>query len=142
MRLSSLMLAGFGIAGLGLAACDSSEPVAAEDHDPVSVTLAVDGVTNPDGKLHLPAGQTVTVRATFLNAEGDNLDDVEDEHFSLLTFTPTTIADATPDAVAHFSHDVVVNAAATTTGTVMVGFGHDALADEHSLGPIDVVVDP
>ena len=45
------------------------------------------------------------------------------------------------DPNAHYSHEVVVDAAAAATGMVMVGFGHDALADEHSLGPIDVVVD-
>jgi hypothetical protein len=142
MRSSRFIRAGLAIASATFAACDSSEPVATEDHDPASVTFSVDGAPpSVDGKLHLPEGQTVTVRAAFFNAGGDNLDDIEDEHFSLLTFAPTTIADATPDAVAHYSHEVVVNAAAAATGTVMVGFGHDAAADEHSLGPIDVVVE-
>ncbi|HSE45131.1 MAG TPA: hypothetical protein VLB12_12660 [Gemmatimonadales bacterium] len=136
-----------GVLGLALAAvavvgCSSDETVAGDDHDPVSVTFSVDGAPpGGDGKLHLPEGQTVTVRATFLNAGGDNLDDVEDTHFSSLTFNPAGIATPTIDPNAHFSHQVVVNATAATTGTVTVGFGHDAAADEHSLGPIDVVVE-
>lgn len=136
-----------GVFGLALAAvavvgCSSDETVATDDHDPVSVTFSVDGAPpSGDGKLHLPEGQTVTVRATFLNAGGDNLDDIEDTHFSSLTFDPAGIATPTMDPNAHFSHEVVVNAAAATTGTVAVGFGHDDAADEHSLGPIDVVVE-
>ncbi len=142
MTSRRLSLFGFALGwAVVVAGCSSDETTATEDHDPVSVTLSVNGVTNPDGKLHLPEGQTVTVRATFLNAAGDNLDDVEGEHFSLLTFTPAGIATATVDPAAHYSQQVVVNAAAPATGTVMVGFGHDALADEHSLGPIDVVVE-
>jgi hypothetical protein len=133
---------GLALAAIAVAGCSSDETVATEDHDPVSVTFSVDGgPPSGDGKLHLPEGQTVTVRATFLNAGGDNLDDIEDTHFSSLTFDPAGIATPTMDPNAHFSHEVVVNAAAATTGTVMVGFGHDAAADEHSLGPIDVVVD-
>lgn len=138
-RFNSFALA-FGAVSL-VAACDSTEATSGEDHDPVSVTLAVDGVTNPDGKLHLPEGQTVVVRATFLNDHGDNLDDIEDTHYSLLVFTPGTLATPTTQAAAHFSSDVVVNGTAAQTGTVMVNFGHDPLADEHSLGPIDVVID-
>ncbi|HEY7028648.1 MAG TPA: hypothetical protein VH438_13615 [Gemmatimonadales bacterium] len=142
MTIGRITFFGLALGAVALAGCSSDETVAADDHDPVSVTLSVDGAPpSGDGKLHLPEGQTVTVRATFLNAGGENLDDVEGEHFSLLTFTPGTIATATPDPNAHYSHEVVVNAAAPATGTLMVGFGHDAAADEHSLGPIDVVVE-
>jgi hypothetical protein len=133
---------GLAVGVVALAGCSSDETVAVDDHDPVSVTLSVDGAPpSGDGKLHLPEGQTVTVRATFLNAAGDNLDDVEGTHFSLLTFDPAGIATPTMDPNAHFSHQVVVNAAVSTTGTVMVDFGHDAATDEHSLGPIEVVVE-
>ncbi|HEU5154100.1 MAG TPA: hypothetical protein VFU03_05185 [Gemmatimonadales bacterium] len=137
-RIGSSLLA---IAAIAIAGCSSDEAVAAEDHDPVSVTFAVNGITNPDGKLHLLEGQTVTVRATFVNAGGDDLDDIEDSHFSSLTFDPAGIATATIDPNAHYSHEIEVTAAAATTGTVTVGFGHDDQADEHSLGPIDVVVE-
>ena len=85
--------------------------------------------------------QAVTVRATFFNAAGDNLDDVEDAHFSRLVFDPAGTATATMDPSAHYSHEVIVNVAAPATGTLMVDLGHDAAADEHSLGPIDVVVE-
>ena len=133
---------GWALAAAAVVGCSSDETVATEDHDPVSVTFSVDGAPpSGDGKLHLPEGQTVTVRATFLNAGGDNLDDIEDSHFSSLTFDAAGIATPTMDPNAHFSHEVMVNAAAATTGTVTVGFGHDAAADEHSLGPIDVVVE-
>ena len=143
MTSRRLSFFGFALSGaVVFAGCSSDETVAVDDHDPVSVTLSVDGAPpSGDGKLHLPEGQTVTVRATFLNAAGDNLDDVEGEHFSLMTFDPAGLATPTMDPNAHYSHEVVVDAAAAATGTVMVGFGHDALADEHSLGPIDVVVE-
>jgi hypothetical protein len=133
---------GLAVGVVALAGCSSDETVAVDDHDPVSVTFSVDGAPpSGDGKLHLPQGQTVTVRATFLNVGGDNLDDIEDTHFSSLTFGPAGVATPTMDPNAHFSHQVVVNAAASTTGTVMVDFGHDAATDEHSLGPIEVVVE-
>ena len=133
---------GLALAAIAIAGCSSDEAVATEDHDPVSVTFSVNGgPPSGDGKLHLPEGQTVTVRATFLNAGGDNLDDIEDTHFSSLTFDPVGVATATIVPNAHYSHEVEVIAAAATTGTVMVGFGHDDQADEHSLGPIDVVVE-
>lgn len=132
----------FGMAlGVALAGCSSDETVAAEDHDPVTVELSVDGAPpSGDGKLHLPEGQTVTVRATFFNAAGDNLDDVEDAHFSRLVFDPAGTATATMDPSAHYSHEVIVDVA-PATATLMVDFGHDAAADEHSLGPVDVIVE-
>lgn len=133
---------GLAVGVAALAGCSSDETVAADDHDPVTVELSLDGAPpSGDGKLHLPEGQTVTVRATFFNAAGDNLDDVEDTHFSRLVFDPAGAATATMDPSAHYTHEVIVNVAAPATGTLMVDFGHDAAADEHSLGPIDVVVE-
>jgi len=142
MTRDKLGFYGLALAATAIAGCSSDEAVATEDHDPVSVTFSVNGgPPSGDGKLHLPEGETVTVRATFLNAGGDNLDDIEDSHFSSLTFDPAGIGTATIDPNAHYSHEVDVTAAAATTGTVTVGFGHDDQADEHSLGPIDVVVE-
>jgi hypothetical protein len=139
MNRSTLAAAAL-LAGALTLACDSSESTAAEDHTPVRVELAVNGTAMTTDTLFLPAGQTVTVRVTFFNAADDNLDDVEGEHYSLLTFNPGTLATATADAAHHYSHSVVVQAAAATIGTVDIGFGHDALADENTLSGVPVKV--
>jgi hypothetical protein len=130
----SLLFSALGVCAILSSACDDSkEPVAAEDHSPVRVTFAVNGAAMTTDTLFLPAGQTVTVRATFYNAADDNLDDVETEHFSLLTFIPAGLATATIDAAHHYTHTVQVQGAAGTVGDVDIGYGHDALADEHTL---------
>jgi hypothetical protein len=115
---------------LSIGCSDSEAP--AEDHTPVAFTMAVNGTIMPDDTLRLNAGATDTVQITFYNAANDNLDDAEAEHYSLLTFTPATGIAATRESSHHFRHDVVVTATAGTTGTLEIGFGHDALADEHS----------
>ena len=84
----------------------------------------------------------MTVRATFFNAAGDNLDDVEDTHFSRLVFDPAGSRDRDDGSQCTLQLTrSSSNVAAPATGTLMVDFGHDAAADEHSLGPIDVVVE-
>jgi hypothetical protein len=101
--------------------------------------MSVGTDTMPDDTLRIPAGQTVTVHCTFFNSMDDNLDDVESEHYSLLTFDPAGLGTATPDAAHHFTHSVVVQGTAGDTGHVAIGFGHDALADEHSLSrPVQI----
>ena len=96
MTCGRIALFGLALGVLAAVGCSSDETVAADDHDPVTVELSVDGAPpSGDGVLHLPEGQTVTVRATFFNAAGDNLDDVEDTHFSRLVFDPAGTATAT-----------------------------------------------
>lgn len=115
-----------------LAACSDSNEPAAEDHVPVRFEVAVNGTLVTDDTLRLTTGGTDSVRLTFYNQSDENLDVAEDEHFSLLTFTPASGLVATMDAAHHFRHGVVVTATAGDTGTVEIGYGHDALADEHT----------
>jgi len=130
----SFLLSAVGVGAVLAGACsDGKEPVAVEDHSPIRVTFAVAGTPMTTDTLFLPQGQTVQVRATFYNAADDNLDDVESEHYSLLTFLPGTLATATIDAAHHYTHGVQVQGAAGTVGDVDIGYGHDALADEQTL---------
>jgi hypothetical protein len=116
------------------AACNSDESTKETDeHDPERVVFIVDGDTLAGDSLFIPVGQTVTVRMIFYNHADVSLDDVEGEHWSKLSFDPGTLATATVDNAHHFSQSVVVNGAANTKGIVDIGFGHDELADEHTL---------
>jgi hypothetical protein len=112
-------------------ACGSNEP-AAEDHVAVRVDLSVNGLLMADDTIRLTDAGTDTVRLTFYNQSDENLDVAEGEHFSLLTFTPATGLAVTMDPAHHFRHEVIVTAAAGTTGTVDIGYGHDAAADEEA----------
>ncbi len=119
-------------AGALLAACSDSNEPAAEDHTPVRFEVAVNGTLVTDDTLRLSTGGTDSVRLTFYNQSDENLDVAEDEHFSLLTFTPATGLVSTMDATHHYRHAVAVTATAGDTGTVDIGFGHDTLADENT----------
>lgn len=139
-RIATLSLVGFLATAL-VSACSNDETAPADDdHTPVRVGLIVGSDTMTTDTLFLPFGQTVTVRGIFFNSADDNLDDVEAEHWSKLTFTPTTLATAAVDTAHHFQHTVEVQGAVGATGTVAVGFGHDELADEHTLNaPVKIV---
>ena len=118
-------------ASLLVAACDSNEP-AAEDHVAVRADVTVGGVAVVDDTLRLSTGGTDSVRITFYNQSDEDLDVAEDEHFSLLTFTPATGIVADMDPTHHFRHGVAITAVAGSTGTVDIGYGHDAAADEET----------
>lgn len=122
-----------GLTATALGACGSDEATATEDHTPVRMALIVDGDTMTTDTLFLPAAGTVTVRGVFFNAADESLDPHEGEHWSKLTFNPGTLATAAVDSAHHYQHTVAVLAAAGTTGSVDVGYGHDELADEHTL---------
>ncbi len=125
----TLLFALFAGATLALACSNSEAP--AEDHTPVS--LDINGVpTDTTDTVTFAASATDTVQLTFFNAANDNLDDAEAEHYSSLTFTPSTGITATRRASHHFRHDVVVGAVSGQQGDLDIGFGHDTLADEHS----------
>ncbi len=123
-----------------LSACNSDEATGAENHTPVRLDLLVNGTAMPDDTLRLHAGQTDTVRLTFWNSDDEDLDVAEGEHYSALTFTPAAGFAVTIDTTHHFRHAVVVTAAGGTSGSVNVGYGHDALADEESF-PVKFRVD-
>jgi hypothetical protein len=120
--------------GLVLAACSDSNEPEAEDHTPVRIEATVNGgavITDDTLRLTAAAG-TDLVRLTFYNAADENLDAHEDDHFSLLTFTPAAGITATVTPDHHFQHDIEVTAPAGTAGDVEVGYGHHAAADEHT----------
>jgi hypothetical protein len=115
-----------------VAACDSSEEMAAEDHTPVRFDIAVNGITMVDDTIRLHAGLVDTVRFTFFTAADDDLVDHETDHYSTLTFPGGVAATAATDPTAHFSQIVTNTEAAGIKGAAAVGYGHDAAADENS----------
>ncbi|HSJ76845.1 MAG TPA: hypothetical protein VK899_11830 [Gemmatimonadales bacterium] len=132
LPVSRMSLAG----ALLLAACGGDETAPVEDHTPATYNLIVNDVpqTSP---YALTAGQS-RVQIKFFNAAGDDLDDVEAEHFGRLTFSPTSLATATRLADHHFQFDVT--ASNPGSGTLQVGFGHDDTADEKVFSPVNVNV--
>jgi hypothetical protein len=112
-------------------ACSNSE-APAEDHIPVRIEVAVNNAVVTDDTLRLTNGQIDSVHITFYNKSDENLDVAEAEHYSLLTFTPAANITATMDPNHHFRHGVVTTAVAGTVGTLDIGYGHDALADEEA----------
>jgi hypothetical protein len=134
---SSVLLSAIGICAILTGACgDSKEPITVADRSPARVALAVDGTAMTTDTLFLPAGQTVTVRATFFNSANDNLDGDEASHYTLLTFLPAGLASGTIDPAHHFTQSVQVQGAVGATGTVSIGYGETALADDHTLSAI------
>jgi hypothetical protein len=120
-----------------MSACSSDE-TGPDVHTPTTVKLFVNGI-DETADLVLPAGATTLVVVKFYDQHGDEMTTIETEHFSTLTFTPTALAAPADVAGHHFQHNVTAQAGAGA-GTVMVGFGHDALADEDSFGPFPVTV--
>ncbi|HEY7683064.1 MAG TPA: hypothetical protein VH879_10510 [Gemmatimonadales bacterium] len=137
-RIAFLIPAVIVSAAVSVACSDSEAP--AEDHTPVRFDVAVnlDTVTGPVDTLRLPAGPSDSVVIIFYNAGDENLDHAEAEHYSLLTFyeadgvTVATGITSTMDPSHHFRHKVDLTAPAGTKGHLVIGFGHDALADENA----------
>jgi hypothetical protein len=121
-----------------LPACGGDEPSGTgDDHTPVSYTVLVDSV-EAVAPFTLEAGQAYRVQIKFVNAAGDDLDDVESEHFAGLTFNPASLASATRDADHHYRFNVI--GGTVGTGTLQVSFGHDEAADETSFDPVAVTI--
>ncbi|HEY3013301.1 MAG TPA: hypothetical protein VGJ36_11175 [Gemmatimonadales bacterium] len=118
-------------------ACSDNEAPPAEDHTPVSYNVVVNDVPQTAPYV-LTAGQTTRVRLQLFNAAGDDLDDVEAEHFAGLTFNPASLATAVRLADHHYQFDVT--APAVGSGTMQVSFGHDEMADEKTFDPVAVNV--
>ena len=119
------------------AACGSDETAPTEDHTPATYSLLVNDSAQTAPYV-LTAGEPSRVRIKFFNAAGEDLDDVEAEHFAGLTFSPTYLATATRLADHHFQFDVTAPSAGS--GTVQVGYGHDDAADETTFDPVAVNV--
>ena len=133
LPVSRMSLAG----ALLLAACGGDETAPVESHTPQTYNLIVNDVPQTSPYV-LPAGGTSRVQIKFFNKDGDDLDDVEAEHFGRLTFSPTSLATATRLADHHFQFDVTAPNAGS--GTLQVGFGHDDTADEKIFSPVNVNV--
>lgn len=122
-----------------LGACGDDEATApVHSHTPASAKLFVNDV-DVTANLTLAAGGSTRVVVKFYADDGDEITGIEADHFASMTFTPAALATAVADAAAHFEFDVTAQAA-PGTGTVVVGWGHDAAADQLSFGPFDVTV--
>lgn len=140
MRLSSLTRS---VPGLLLAViipgCGGDEtPSGTEDHTPVRYSVLVNG-TETQPPFTFTQAQSVTVQLKFFNAEDEDLDIVEDEHFTRLSFVPLTLALAARDPDHHYRFTVTGNI--TGNGTLQVSYGHDEQADETSFDPVPVTVE-
>ena len=119
-----------------LAACGSE--TAPEDHTPASAKLFAAG-QELTPNLVLTRGQTVRIEVRFYHTDGAQITGIETAHFAALAFSPATLATVAPVAGQHFFFDVTAQNAAGS-GTVSVGYGHDAAADELTFGPFQVTV--
>jgi hypothetical protein len=126
------------LAVLTFAACDDDETGPEEGHTPTDVALFVEGVEVIDD-LILPAGEPVRVEVRFLDDEGEEITGIEDDHHTALTFTPSTLASVASVDGQNFQKDVT-GQGDPSTGTVLVGYGHNEDADELSFGPFDVTI--
>ena len=131
LRMTPLLLAPIMVVSCG----DETAPD--EGHHPHSARLFV-GAIDVTSNFSLATTTTVVVEVRFYNEAGDLITGIESDHFASLTFTPGALATVT-DVVDNNFHKSVT-AGAPGTGTVMVGYGHDAAADEESFGPFNVTV--
>jgi hypothetical protein len=118
-------------------ACGGDETQAPEDHTPVAYTVFVDG-TEASEPVTLTQGQTIRVRLRFVNAAGDDLDDVEVSHFGGLALEPVSLGTVARVADHNFQFDVT--GGTPGTGDAQVSYGHDEVADEITLQAFDVTV--
>jgi hypothetical protein len=123
-------------AALVATAC-GDEPTS-HGHTPASAKLFAAG-QELTPNLVLTGGQTVRIEVRFYHEDGEQITGIETDHFAGLSFAPATLATVTPVTGQHFFFDVTVQNAAGS-GTVTVGYGHDAAADELSFGPFQVTV--
>ena len=122
-----------------LTACSSDETTAPETgHTPASVKLFVNDV-DVTADLVLAADATTRVEVRFYDDHGDLITGIEEHHHTAMTFTPSTLAVAASVPDHNFQLDVTAQST-SGAGTVMVGYGHDAAADELTFGPFTVTV--
>jgi hypothetical protein len=119
------------------AACGDTEAPSLTDHTPFTYNLLVNDVA-VSAPYTFTAGQTVRVRIKFFNAEQQDLDPVEGEHFGGLTFEPASLATVARVTGHNFQFDVTAGTAGT--GTLQVGYGHDELADEVTFDPAPATI--
>lgn len=124
---------------LGLVtACGSDETAAPPDHTPVTYNLIINEVPGTE-PYAIAAGETSHIRIKFFNAAGEDLDEVEAEHFAGLTFNPGALATVERTTGTHYQFDVTTGST-PASGVLVVSFGHDEGADEVSFDPAAVNV--
>ena len=131
-------------AAFTLAACSSNEAPPETHPEPVSARL-FDATTHTElpQPYVLPSGATTRVDVHYYDVDGADITaDLIAEHFSSLTFTPGSFATVATVAGVRFEHDVTVDAAAGAASELLMGWGHDELADELSFGPYPVTARP
>lgn len=131
-RPLSFLLASF----VAIAACSGDEATS-HGHTPHSVRV-FDGATELVEPYQLSASQTLRLEVKFYAEDGDELVGLDADHVAGLTFAPTTLVTVAAVAGEPFQFDVTAQASAGS-GTVTVGWGHDA-PDALSFGPFDVDV--
>jgi hypothetical protein len=119
------------------AACGSDEPAATDDHTPVTYNVFINTIAAA-APYTFTVGQTARVRLQLLNVAGEDLDDVEAEHFAAISFNPSDLVTIARVPGHNYQFDVTGNTAGT--GTMLVTFGHDEQADEVTLDPAGVIV--
>jgi hypothetical protein len=143
VRILKLLAATTALA-FTLAACSSNEAPAENHPEPESAKLfnATTHTELPQPYV-LPTGVTTRVDVHYYGADGaDITSELIADHYSSLTFTPTSFATVASVTGARFVHDVTVDAAAGGTSELQIGWGHDTLADERSFGPYPVSAGP
>lgn len=126
------------LAVLAFAACSDDETGPEEAHTPHRAAVFVGGVDVSENLL-LPIGEAVRVEIRFYDDQDVEITGIDDDHFASITFTPGDFAAVADVAGEHFQKDVT-GGAAVGTGTFLVGYGHDAAADEELFGPFDATV--
>lgn len=133
-RHAVLLLGAF----LSVAACSSEESNAPHGHTPHSAKI-FDGATELTPPFQLTAAQTVRLEVKFYAEDGDELVGLDASHVAGLTFSPTNLVTVAGVTGEPFQFDVTGGTAGS--GTVTVGWGHDA-PDELTFGPFNVDVAP
>lgn len=136
--LTRLLLPSALLAVVSLGACSDDEAAAPHDHTPASAKLFVSDV-DVSANLLLEAGAATLVEVRFYAEDGDEILGTELDHFAALTFTPGALATPVMLVDNHYAFDVTAQAGAGA-GTVLVGWGHEATADDLSFGPFTVTV--
>lgn len=121
-----------------LGACGEGEAPTEHSHTPASAKLFVNDV-DVSADLLLEAGTVTRVEVRFYHDDGDEILGTELDHYAALNFTPGTLATPVMLVDNHYAFDVTAQAGAGT-GTVLVGWGHEAVADDLSFGPFPVTI--
>lgn len=126
------------VAGGLLSACGSDEKAAPPDHTPTTYSLIINSVPQ-EAPYSIQTSHQVVVQIKFFNAEGEDLDAVEAEHFGGLSLNPTSLGTVTRVTDHHYQFNVITSAT-PGSGTLTVSFGHDEAADEVTFDPTPISI--